>query len=196
VRLLRLGAAVATAFLLGCVIEGCGSGPAPSAASVKPVGDRKSAPDFVLKDGNGRDVRLSDYRGQVVLLDFWATWCEPCRVEIPWFTELQRKQKDRGFAVLGVSIYDDGWEAVKPFEARMKMNYRVLMGTDEAAHAYGGLDALPTTFLIDRQGSIAAIHVGLANRRDFEDGVERLLEAPRRSAAYRGAVPALINWTR
>ena len=162
------------------------------AATLKPDKDRRTAPDFALKDADGRTVRLSDYRGKVVLLDFWATWCDPCRYEIPWFMEMERKRKDRGFAVLGVSMDDDGWEAVKPFIAELGVNYRVLVGNDEIAQLYGGVDALPTTFLIDREGKIAFVHVGLGNRRDFEDGVEQLLQTPAPAANGRAALPALL----
>lgn len=165
------------------------------AASLKPDKDRRTAPDFALKDADGRTVRLSDYRGKVVLLDFWATWCDPCRYEIPWFMAMERKQKDRGFAVLGVSMDDDGWEAVKPFIAELGVNYRVLVGNDEIAQLYGGVDALPTTFLIDREGKIASVHVGLGNRRDFEDGVEQLLQTPAPAANGRAAMPALLVGT-
>ena len=168
------------------------SEPAVKAASLKPDKDRRTAPDFTLKDADGRTVRLSDYRGKVVLLDFWATWCDPCKYEIPWFMEMERKQKDRGFAVLGVSMDDDGWEVVKPFIAQLGVNYRILVGNDETAQLYGGVDALPTTFLIDREGKIAFVHIGLGNRRDFEDGVEQLLQAPAAAAAGRAAMPALL----
>ena len=84
-------------------------------AAVKPEKDRHAAPDFALKDANGATVQLSDYKGKVVLLDFWATWCGPCKIEIPWFIEFEQKYKDKGFAVLGVSMDEDGWSAVKPF---------------------------------------------------------------------------------
>jgi cytochrome c biogenesis protein CcmG/thiol:disulfide interchange protein DsbE len=164
-----------------------------TAAAVKPDRDRKPAPDFTLKDADGRPVRLSDYRGKVVLLDFWATWCEPCAMEIPWFMDLERRDKDHGFAVLGVSMDDEGWDAVKPFVSRLGVNYRVLMGNDQTAQLYGGVDALPTTFLIDREGRIAAVHVGLADRRDFDDGVERLLQAPAPAGAGRATVAALAG---
>jgi len=146
------------------------------AASVKPEHDRKPAPDFALKDASGKTVKLSDYRGKVVLLDFWATWCGPCKVEIPWFVDMQRKSKDRGFEVLGVAMDDEGWEVVKPFLADIGVNYRVVIGNDPTAQAYGGVDALPTTFLIDRSGKIAAVHIGLTAKKDFEDGVEQLLQ--------------------
>ena len=147
------------------------------AESVKPDKDRKPAPEFALKDSNGKTVHLSEYKGKVVLLDFFATWCGPCKIEIPWFMEMERKNKDRGFAVLGVSMDDEGWEIVKPFLADLGVNYRVVIGNDSTAGMYGGVDALPTTFLIDKEGRIAAVHVGLASKKDFEDGIEQLLQS-------------------
>lgn len=180
--------------MLGLLLAACSSSVrSDRAAAVKPDKDRRSAPDFTLKDADGRSVRLSDYRGKVVLLDFWATWCGPCAMEIPWFMDLERRQKDHGFAVLGVSMDDEGWEAVKPFVSKLGVNYRVLMGNDYTAQLYGGVDALPTTFLIDREGRIAAVHVGLADRRDFEDGVQRLLQAPAPGGASRATLAALPN---
>ena len=177
--LTRLSAAIATAILLGCFLQGCSSGPhTVKAASVKPAQDRKDAPEFALKDADGKVVHLADYRGKVVLLDFFATWCGPCKIEIPWFTEMERKNKDRGFAVLGVSMDDEGWEVVKPFLVELGVNYRVVIGNDSTAQVYGGVDALPTTFLIDQAGKIAAVHVGLASRKEFEDGIQQLLQSP------------------
>ena len=162
------------------------------AASVKPASDRKAAPDFALKDINGQTVHLSDYKGKVVILDFWATWCGPCRMEIPWFIDLQRQDKDRGLEVLGVSMDDNGWADVKPFLEELKVNYRVVIGDDKTAETYGGVDSLPTTFLIDREGKIAVVHVGLANRKDIEDGVEQLLQPATKAALDRAIVPALL----
>jgi peroxiredoxin len=181
---------LAAALLGGCFLQGCSSGPrSVRAESVKPNSERKPAPDFSLKDADGKVVHLADYKGKVVLLDFWATWCGPCKIEIPWFMEMQRKNKDKGFEVLGVAMDDEGWEAVKPFIADLKVNYRVVIGNDSTAEAYGGVDALPTTFLIDREGRIAAVHVGLASKKDFEDGVQELLQtAPLTTRA--AAVPA------
>src|SRR5580693_6409088 len=176
---MRLLTAFAAAVLAGCLFTGCSSTPTTvKAASVKPASERREAPDFALKDADGKTVHLSEYRGKVVLLDFWATWCDPCRLEIPWFMDLERKNKDRGFEVLGVSMDDEGWEVVKPFMKSVGMNYRVVIGNDETTQMYGGVDSLPSTFLIDRQGKIAAIHIGLASRKVFEDGVEELLHAP------------------
>src|SRR5208337_1155513 len=91
---------------------------------------RKVAPEFALKDGSGKLVHLSDYKGKVVLLDFWATWCGPCNIEIPWFTEFEQKYKGRGFEVLGVSMDDDGWKAITPFVGLKKINYRIVLGDD------------------------------------------------------------------
>ena len=175
---LRLLSVFAAAITATCFLQSCSNETlSVKAASLKPEKERHDAPDFALKDADGKVVHLSDYKGKVVLLDFWATWCGPCKIEIPWFMDLQRKNKDRGFEVLGVSMDEEGWEVVKPFLADLGVNYRVVIGTDAAAQAYGGVDALPTTFLIDRAGKIAAVHVGLASRKDFVDGVEQLLQA-------------------
>jgi peroxiredoxin len=174
---LRLAAIIGVAAILGLVA--CSpTQPLPARAVVKEDSQRKHAPNFALKDANGKLVHLADYQGKVVLLDFWATWCGPCVIEIPWFTEFQRKYKDRGFEVLGVSMDDDGWKAINPFVAMKKVNYRVLLGDDKTGDLYGGLEALPTTFVIDRSGRIASVHIGLASKKDFEDAIENLLQAP------------------
>jgi peroxiredoxin len=193
---LTVGVAIGVvAIALGYLFDhSTGQGPSSAATSMKPDKARHNAPDFALKDADGKLVHLSDYRGKVVLLDFWATWCGPCKIEIPWFMDFQRKNQERGLVVLGVSMDDEGWEVVKPFVARQKMNYRVLIGNDQTAQLYGGIDALPTTFLIDREGKIADIHVGLADRREFENGIEQLLQAPA-NATTRAGVPALFVGT-
>jgi peroxiredoxin len=155
-------------------------GAEPVKAAVKPEKDRKTAPEFSLKDANGQTVHLADYKGKVVLLDFWATWCGPCKVEIPWFIEFEQQFKDRGFAVLGVSMDEDGWEVVKPYIQDRKINYRVVLGNEEVSEIYGGLDSLPTTLLLDRQGKIASIHIGLSRgKEEFRDDIAHLLDAPR-----------------
>lgn len=171
---LRLTAIAGVAAILGIVA----CSPSRPVHSAVKVNNRKKAPDFALKDGSGKLVHLADYKGKVVLLDFWATWCGPCKIEIPWFTEFERKYKDRGFEVLGVSMDDDGWKAVTPFVQEKKINYRILMGDDKTGDQYGGLEALPTTFVIDRSGRIASVHVGLTSKKDFSDAIEELLEDP------------------
>ena len=149
-----------------------------AAAAVKPPKDRKAAPEFALKDVNGMTVRLSDYRGKVVLLNFWATWCSPCKVEIPWFMEFEQQNKDRGFAVVGIAMDEEGWDVVRPFLAEMRVNYRTLKGDDMMAQLYGGVDSLPTTFLIDRQGRIASVHMGLISRHIYQNEIQELLTDP------------------
>ena len=146
-------------------------------SSIKPDKERREAPDFALKDADGRSVRLSDYKGKVVLLNFWATWCGPCKIEIPWFIDFETKLKDKGFAVLGVSMDEDGWDVIRPFLTDLGVNYRTLLGTDMVAQQYGGVEALPTSFIIDRQGRIASTHVGLVSRRDYESDIQTLLDS-------------------
>jgi peroxiredoxin len=180
----------------GCLLWTCcsnipeaGFGPRSVKAAVKPDKERKSAPEFSLKDSNGQTVHLADYKGKVVLLDFWATWCGPCKIEIPWFMEFEQQFKNRGFAVLGVSMDEDGWDAVKPYIEDHKINYRVLLGNEQVSDIYGGLDALPTTLLIDRQGKIASIHIGLSmGKEEFRDDIDHLLGA---SNAASGATSGL-----
>jgi peroxiredoxin len=138
----------------------------------------KPAPDFSLTDATGETVKLSDQKGKVVLLNFWATWCGPCKVEIPWFISFQQQYKDRNFTVLGVAFDDDGWTSVKPYIAEHKMNYRVLVGNDALDKAYGGVESLPTTFLIGRDGRIASKHVGLISKSSYQEEISRLLAAP------------------
>jgi peroxiredoxin len=179
VHVARLSAALAALL----VLSGCSNSKTVKAASVRPNSERKLAPDFELKDANGHTVKLSDYRGKVVLLDFWATWCGPCKIEIPWFQEFERQNKDKGFAVIGVAMDDEGWEVVKPFAQHVGINYRLVIGSDTIAESYGGIEALPTTFLIDREGRIASVHVGLSAKRDFEDGIKELLQASGNSSA-------------
>ena len=116
----------------------------------------------------------------MVLLNFWATWCFPCKIEIPWFIEFERTYKDRGLAVLGISMDEDGWQAVKPFLEEKKVNFGVLLGNDQVAQLYG-VDSLPTTFLIDQEGRIASVHVGLVSKSAYENEILQLLESDKRA---------------
>jgi peroxiredoxin len=135
---------------------------------------RKAAPNFTLSDSKGIPVRLSDYKGKVVLLDFWATWCHGCKTEIPWYMEFQNKYKDKGLAVIGVSMDDDGWKSVKPFIEENKMNYAVVIGNEDLAKLYA-VDNLPVTLLIDRTGNIAVSHAGMVDKAAFEKEIQELL---------------------
>ncbi len=167
---------IAIVVAVGLLAVGCGnSGDRVRAASVKPDKQRKPAPDFVLKDANGKEFKLSDYKGKIVLLNFWATWCGPCKIEIPWFIEFEQKYKDRGFAVLGVSMDDDGWQVVKPYLEEKKINYRVAVGNDSVGSLYGGVDSLPTTFIIDRDGRVASTHIGLVAKNDYQNEIQQLI---------------------
>lgn len=117
------------------------------------------APELSLTDLDGKKLELSSYRGKVIVLNFWATWCEPCRAEIPRFVDLQNKYRDRGFQVLGISL-DDNPKPVRSFYQQFKMNYPVAVGDANVAERYGGILGLPVNFVIDRDGRIYAKHSG------------------------------------
>jgi peroxiredoxin len=134
-----------------------------------------NAPDFALASADGSTVRLSDYRGKVVLLNFWATWCGGCKVEIPWFIEFKDAYKDRGFAALGVSLDEGGWGVVRPFLERRKVNYPVVLADEEVLVEYA-VSALPKTLLIDRDGRIVASYTGVADKSELEAEIEALLQ--------------------
>ena len=126
------------------------------------------APEFGL-DG----VRLSDYRGRVVLLNCWATWCRPCEIEIPWFMDFERAYGAKGLSVIGVSV-DSGWDVLTPFVQRKGINYKVVLANEQFSKLYG-VSAVPMTFLIDRAGRIAITHTGLVSRDVYERDITRLL---------------------
>jgi cytochrome c biogenesis protein CcmG/thiol:disulfide interchange protein DsbE len=132
------------------------------------------APDFTVKDASGADLRLSAYRGKVVLLNFWATYCVPCRTEIPWFIEFDKTYRDKGLAIIGISS-DEEWSDVKKYVAEKKINYRIGLGNEALATKYGGLEALPETYVIDREGRVVAHHVGLAPKAEVEKEILQTL---------------------
>lgn len=137
----------------------------------------KPAPlDQSFRDMNGKDVRLSDYKGKVIFLNFWATWCGPCKLEIPHFVELQDKYRAKGVVFLGLSV-DDPVDKLKPFAERYKINYPVLvgLGEDEKQESFGPVYGIPTTFIIDRKGNLCRQHQGLATKEMFERVIQALL---------------------
>ena len=141
--------------------------------------DPKAKPanlNFTLKDMNGKAVKFADYKGKVILLDFWATWCGPCKIEIPGFVDLQNRYRDKGLVVLGFSV-DDPVEKLKPFAAEYNMNYPVLvgLGREEVQDAYGPIWGIPTTVLISRDGKVCKRHMGFAPKEQFEREIAGLL---------------------
>lgn len=146
-----------------------------AAEAVCSAGAKTANLNLTLKDIQGKSVALSDYKGKVVLLDFWATWCPPCRKEIPGFIELYDTYRSRGLAVIGVSM-DDSTADVKRFAKRFKMNYPILLGAgrDDVERAFGQLP-LPTAFVIGRDGRICAMHDGLTPKEQFEREIASLL---------------------
>ena len=146
-----------------------------SSAYISPE-DRKVAPDFTLTDASDRPVTLSDQRGKVVLLNFWATWCVPCKAEIPWFVTFMQQHAGGDFAVIGVSMDEDGWTSVRPFIEEKRVNYPIVMGGEDIPRMYGGVQSLPSTFIIDKSGRIAAIHKGLCSRTEYEGDIQAVLK--------------------
>ena len=132
------------------------------------------APKLVLKDLDGHIVDLESLKGKVVIVDFWATWCEPCQVMIPWLEEFHNRYASQGLEIVGVSM-DDDIKDVKPFVDKAKMNYPILFGNDVIADAWGGVFGLPTSFMIDRQGKIRATHQGLVGKDVIEKDIRSLL---------------------
>ncbi len=142
----------------------------------------KEAPDFVLKDLDGKQVRLSDFRGKAVLLNFWATWCGPCKVEMPWFVDFQKEYGPQGLQIVGVALDDSGRDEIQKFAKDMGVNYTVLQGQDDVGDAYGAV-GLPTTFYIDRNGKIVDSASGLVSRSEIEDNIKKALAEGKAQAA-------------
>jgi peroxiredoxin len=151
-------------------------------AEEKPTGDKappgpsaKSAPSFTLQDLKGNQISLSDFKGKVVVLDFWATWCPPCVKEIPHFIELYKQYKDQGFAMVGISVDREGISVVKSFTRKYQINYPILMTDGQVQKAYGGIPSIPTTFVIDSAGNIRRKYVGYRDKAVFEADIKALL---------------------
>ncbi len=133
------------------------------------------APDFTLSSLDGSTVHLSDYRGKAVLLNFWATWCPPCKIEMPWFVELQKQYGSAGLQILGVAMDDASPEEIARFAKEMGINYPVLLGKETVGDAYGGVEFLPYSLYIDRNGKVLDVAYGLKGRGEIEDDVKKIL---------------------
>jgi len=147
----------------------------------------KPAPDFTLQDLSGKKVSLADFKGKALLINFWATWCGPCKVETPWLVELRNQYAAKGFEVLGISAEGDdlqpsdkeGWAkdkaAIAKFVKEEKMPYPVLINGDSISKPYGGIDAMPTSFYVDRSGNVVSVQLGLTSKDDMEANIRKTL---------------------
>jgi cytochrome c biogenesis protein CcmG/thiol:disulfide interchange protein DsbE len=148
----------------------------------------KPAPEFKLEDLSGKPVTLADYKGKALLINFWATWCGPCKLETPWIVELRNQYADKGFEVLAIDSEGDDLkaddkdgfakqkESVAKFVKQEKMPYPVLLNGDSIANQYGGLDAMPTSFWVDRNGKVVASQMGITSKDDMEEKIKKALE--------------------
>jgi peroxiredoxin len=150
------------------------SGAVIAQSDLKPASERQTAPDFELTDANGKEVKLSELKGKVVLVNFWATWCEGCQVEIPWFVEFAKKYEGQGLVVIGVSMDGDGWKAVRPWIKEKNVNYTIVIGNEALGRRYG-LEGMPLTALVGRDGKVADTHAGIVDRDATEKNIGGLL---------------------
>jgi peroxiredoxin len=135
------------------------------------------APDFTLQSLDGKTVHLSDYRGRAVLPNFWATWCAPCKIEMPWFVELQKQYGPVGLQIIGVAMDDASPKDIAAFAKEMDVNYPVLIGKEAVGDAYGGVQFLPESFYIDRSGKIMDKAFGLKGRGEIEEDVRKIIDS-------------------
>ncbi len=177
-RALAGAAAVALAFALAAGCGGKQGGGGGQAASEGPRGAvGTAAPAFSLPDVSGRSVSLADFSGKVVVVNFWATWCPPCRAEVPDFVRLQSKYRARGLAFVGISMDTGGARDVRPFMEDNNINYTMLLGNDDVTKAYGGIVGIPTSFLIDRKGRIVRRFDGYTDPKVWDQTLQEVLAA-------------------
>lgn len=168
---MRLNHTTFLAWALGlALLAGCA---APVQTESEPGGG--PLPEFSLHDMDGDVHTRADLEGKVTLINFWATWCGPCKIEMPWFVEFQRDYKDRGFTVLAISLDEGGWDPVRAFAERMNFNFPVVLGDDAVSEDFGGIYVLPTTLLVDRSGDVVVRHQGLVPKAAYEEEIESLL---------------------
>jgi peroxiredoxin len=138
----------------------------------------EKAPAWSLPGLDGKTVNLSDFKGKIVILDFWATWCPPCREEIPSFIQIQKEFSDKGVVVVGIALDEEGAKVVKPFAKKKEINYPLVIGKTSTTEDYGGIEGIPTTFIINADGKIVGKHVGLTTKAEFLKELAPLLKTP------------------
>ena len=168
--------------LAGAGIHGCGTIGQKAAANEKADPKTfKPAPDVTFKGLDGKEISLASLKGKVVVVNFWATWCEPCQIEIPWMIEFQKKFAEKQFTIVGAAMDDEGASVVGPFVAKEKfdvdgekmlINYPIVLGNDDIGSKFGGILGLPTSFVITRDGKISKHIMGLVNHDDLESAIQ------------------------
>ena len=191
IRTIRFSRSLVAAFAVALVLaSGCGKrGPGEQGGASDdglratkghggtPGAVGTAAPSYALADLEGKVVKNTDFLGKVVILDFWATWCPPCKAEIPHLVALQDKYKSQGLEIVGLSVDEGGANDVKPFAAEHQINYTMLIASSETAKDYGGITGIPTTFVVDKQGTIVKKFLGYTDPEVFEAAIQPLLAA-------------------
>jgi thiol-disulfide isomerase/thioredoxin len=148
--------------------------PGPEAPAI--LSKSTPAPDFTLESLDGKNMRLSDFHGKAVLLNFWATWCGPCKIEMPWFVDFQKEYGPEGLQIVGVAMDDSSKEDIAKFAKDMGVNYPVLLGKEAVGDEYGGVPALPESFFIGRDGKIVGKIIGLKGKAEIEESIKKALD--------------------
>jgi thiol-disulfide isomerase/thioredoxin len=137
---------------------------------------RQKAPNFSLSTQNGKMIELAKLKGKVVLVNFWATWCPPCRAEIPDFIDVYNTYKSKGFEIVGIALDEEGWDKVAPFMKEAKINYPIVLGSRDIIQAYGGIEGIPTTFMVDKDGYIVGQQVGTLTKSALLNALKKYLK--------------------